>query len=121
MTKAVRKILDSVWDRSGSEYIFTTKSDLNFDVDSFRKNAWTTAMKKAGIKYRVPYSTRHRFAAWCLTLKMNPNIMGHGSKKMVYGAYGKYVEGLETDAGEILRYFGNDFNGLTIKRALPFT
>lgn len=125
ITKAVSKILDSVWERSGSEYIFTTKGDRHFDVDSFRKNAWTTSLKKADVEYRVPYSTRHTFAAWCLTLKMDPNklvnLMGHGSKKMVYEVYGRYVEGLETDAGNILRYFGNDFNCLATKKALPFT
>ena len=35
--------------------------------------------------------------------------MGHGSKKMIYEVYGNYVEGLETDAGKILHYFGKDF------------
>ena len=125
MTKALKQLLDSVIRRSDSEYVFTTKSGLVFDVDSFRKNPWTTALKKAGIEYRVPYSTRHSFAAWCLALKMDPNklvsLMGHGSKKMVYEVYGKYVEGLETDAGKISAYFGNDFNALSIKNASPFT
>jgi hypothetical protein len=31
---------------------------------------------------------------------------------MIYEVYGKYVEGLETDSGKILKYFGNDFIGL---------
>ena len=64
----------------------------------------------------VAYSTRHSFAAWLLALKMDPNklvsLMGHGSKKMVYEVYGKYVEGLETDVGKITGYFWNDFNNL---------
>jgi len=73
-------------------------------------------LKKAHIDYRVPYSTRHTFAAWALTTGMNPNKlvkrMGHGSKKMVYEVYGNDVEGLEKDAGKILEYFGNDFINL---------
>nr|WP_321399413.1 DUF3596 domain-containing protein [uncultured Desulfobacter sp.] len=120
MTAALKKILDSVWNRSDSEYIFTTKAGGNFNGESFRKNAWAPALKKAGIKYRVPYSTRHTFAAWSLTLRMDTNklvnLMGHGSKKMVFEVYGKYVEGLESDAGNISKYFGNDFNYLTIKK-----
>jgi hypothetical protein len=31
------------------------------------------------------------------------------------------VEGLETDAGKILRYFANDFMGLKETTTLPFT
>jgi len=73
----------------------------------------------------VPYITRHTFATWSLTLRMDPNklvnLMGHSSKKMIYEVYGKYVEGLETDAGKILEYFGNDFKSLQTKKALAFT
>ena len=92
------------------------KSGRNFDIDSFRKNPWTSAFKRAGIPYRKPYMIRHTFAAWALTLRMDPNklvsLMGHGSKEMVYEVYGEYVEGLERDAGKILDYFGKDFIGL---------
>jgi len=47
--------------------------------------------------------------------------MGHSSKKMVYEVYGNYVEGLETDAGMILNYFGKDFIGLDKNTTLPFS
>lgn len=116
LTRALRQRLDVALNRSQGEYVFTMKSGLHFDVDSFRKNAWTSAMKKAGLPYRKPYTTRHSFAAWSLTGGMDPSrlvrLMGHGSKKMVYDVYGKYVEGLETDAGKIQEYFGRDFFGL---------
>ncbi len=125
LTDALKGKLNLAIERSDSDYVFTMKSGRIFDVDSFRKNAWTTALKKAGIEYRVPYTTRHTFAAWALTLDMNPNklvnLMGHGSKKMVYEVYGRYVDDLETDAGKIMEYFGNDFNLLQSKKALSFT
>ena len=67
---------------------------------------------------------RHTFAAWALTLRMDPNrlvnLMGHGSKKMIYEVYGNYVEDLETDTGMILDYFGKDFIGLKEETTLPF-
>jgi integrase len=116
ITQSLRERLDTVLPRTKGEYIFTMKSGRTFDVDSFRKNAWTSALKRAGIEYRVPYSTRHSFCAWSLTIGVHPNKlvkrMGHSSKKMVYEVYGNYVEGLETDASKILEYFGNDFNKL---------
>lgn len=125
ITEALRSRLNNAVNRSKEKYVFTMKSGRIFDVDSFRKNQWTTALKKAGIAYKVPYTTRHTFAAWALALRMDPNklvnLMGHGSKEMVYEVYGNYVEGLETDAGKILEYFGKDFLGLNEKTAPTFT
>ena len=116
ITHALRQHLDVTASRSMGKYVFTMKSGRTFDVDSFRKNPWTQAFKRAGLSYKVPYSIRHTFAAWALTLRMDPNklvnLMGHGSKKMIYEVYGNYVEGLETDAGMILNYFGKDFIGI---------
>ena len=98
------------------EYPFTMESGRTFDVDSFRKNAWTSAVKKTGLIYKVPHSTRHTFAAWSLAIGINKDrlvdLMGHGSRKMVYEVYGKYVKDLEKDAGKIMEYFGKDFLGL---------
>lgn len=37
------------------------------------------------------------------------NLVGHGSKKMVYDVYGNYLDGIEDDALDILNYFGRDF------------
>lgn len=116
ITEALRNQLNIAIDRSKGKYVFAMKSGGVFDVDTFRKNPWTTALKKAGIAYKVPYTIRHTFAAWALTLRIDPNklvnLMGHCSKEMVYEVYGNYVEGLETDAGKILGYFGKDFLGL---------
>jgi integrase len=78
---------------------------------AFRK-VWIKASKKAGVPYRKPYTTRHTYAAWELTLRTDPNklvsLMGHGSKKMIYDVYGAYTKGLEDDYQEILHFFGRD-------------
>jgi integrase len=116
ITVALRDRLNAVLSLSDNNYVFRMKSGVIFDVDSFRKNPWTTAFRNANLEYKVPYATRHTFAAWALTLGTDPNklvkLMGHSSKKMVYEVYGNYVEGLEEDAGKILEYFGKDFGGL---------
>ena len=125
ITEAIRKRLDVVLNRSKGNYVFTMKSGRNFDTDSFRKNPWTSALKKAGIAYKVPYTTRHSFAAWSLTIGVDigrlEKLMGHGSKQMLYEVYGKYVERLETDAGKILDYFGKDFKRLWKPTMQSFT
>lgn len=124
ITDALKKRLNIAMNRSKGKYLFTMKSGRIFDVDSFRKNTWTSAFKKAKLQYKVPYTTRHTFAAWALTLRIDPNrlvnLMGHGSKEMVYEVYGNYVEGLETDAGKISGYFGKDFLGLKESTTVTF-
>lgn len=125
ITRAIRDRLNVALKHSNGKYVFTMKSGRIFDVDSFRKNPWSSALKNAGIAYKVPYTMRHTFAAWALTLRIDPNrlvrLMGHGSKEMIYEVYGNYVEGLETDAGMILDYFGRDFIGLNEKTPFTFT
>ncbi len=54
LTNALKARLKIAIEHSNSEYVFRMKSGRIFDVDSFRKNAWTTALMKAGLKYRVP-------------------------------------------------------------------
>lgn len=113
ITEALRKRLDVAISRAKGPYLFTTKTGKTFREGSFRKNYWIPALKAAGQSYKVPYSIRHSFAAWSLTIGMDPNRlvsqMGHGSKKMVYEEYGHYKEGLEEDREDILDYFGPDF------------
>ena len=91
----------------------TTKAGTLFRPANFRKDIWEKAQKASGISDKVPYSLRHSFAAWALTLGIDMNrlvrLMGHGSKQMVYEVYGDYIEGLEEDHGKILAYFGPDF------------
>lgn len=113
ITKALRLRLDEALTRSKGEHVFSMKSGQPFLEGSFRQNPWTRAFQNASLVYKVPYTMRHSFAAWALTLRMDPNrlvhLMGHSSKKMVYDVYGGYVEGLEKDVEKICGYFGEDF------------
>lgn len=57
--------------------------------------AWNTMLKKAGIKHRKAYESRHTFACWALSAGANPNFvanqMGHASAQMIYNVYGKWM------------------------------
>lgn len=96
-----------------SPQLFPMENGKPFDGNSFRKIVWNKALNASQVIYKTPYSTRHTFCAWALTIGMNPmklvNLMGHSSKQMVYQVYGEYVEDLEDDVDDIIRYFGVDF------------
>jgi integrase len=92
ITQAIRQRLDILQQRSTGEQIVTTKTGTMFRPANFLKDVWTKAAKASGITDNVPYSLRHSFAAWALTLRIDLNrlvrLMGHGSKKMVTRAGG---------------------------------
>lgn len=113
ITQAIRDRLDVLAERSNGDSLVTTVTGKILRPADFLKNIWDKARKSSGIIDKVPYSMRHSFAAWSLTLRIDPNrlvrLMGHGSKKMIYEVYGDYIDGLEEDYWLILDYFGRDF------------
>ena len=113
ITKRIREILDEAMARTDSQYIFAKPDGTPYLRENFTERDWKNAVGKCDIPYRPPYSIRHSFAAWSLLVGVEPlrlvNLMGHGSKRMVYEVYGDYVEGLENDFWNILNYFGKDF------------
>lgn len=113
ITKAIRSRLDAVMKATEGNYVFPMKSGITFREGAFRNNVWTPALKKAGVAYKKPYTTRHVFTAWSLIIGKSKEklvrLMGHGSREMVDRVYGHYLEGLEEDAVSILGYFGLDF------------
>lgn len=56
---------------------------------------WNSMLKKAGIRHRKAYESRHTFACWALSAGANPNFvanqMGHANAQMVYQVYGKWM------------------------------
>lgn len=112
ITEAIRKRLDILKSRTTSDYLVTTPRGTRLNSTDFAK-AWKKGVDQAGIAPMTSYSARHSFAAWSLTIGINPlrlfSLMGHASKQMVYEVYGNYVEGLEDDAENIFEYFGQDF------------
>lgn len=112
ITEAIRKQLDILTQRATTPYLVTNHRGTRLHSTDFAK-VWKKAVEKAGITPMTSYTARHSFAAWALTIGVNPlrlvNLMGHASKQMVYEVYGNYVEGLEDDAEAIFYYFGQDF------------
>nr|WP_319552405.1 tyrosine-type recombinase/integrase [uncultured Vibrio sp.] len=59
------------------------------------RQAWDRCVKRAGIRRRNPYQTRHTYACWMLTKGANVNFvaqqMGHRNAQMVMNVYGKFM------------------------------
>ncbi|WP_224961280.1 tyrosine-type recombinase/integrase [Geomonas subterranea] len=113
LTKAIAEILEEAASKASGDYLFKMENGSTFTAELFQRRVWVKALKKAGVTYRKPYTTRHSFAAWALTIRVDQNrlvnLMGHASKQMIYEVYGRYTEGLEQDRLKILSYFGRDF------------
>ena len=112
LTAALRERLGVLEDRTKGNYLVTRPEEQTFTARVFW-TAWKNALKRAGLRERKPYTTRHTFAVWSLVVGIHPTrlarLMGHGSKQMVYEVYGDYVEGVEQDAEAIRGYLGEDF------------
>ena len=63
------------------------------------------AIKRAGIRRRNPYHTRHTFACWLLSVGANPSFiasqMGHENAQMVYEIYATWMEEMNGEQVEM--------------------
>lgn len=68
-----------------------------------RKTMWEPALKKAGVRYRYPYQTRHTYASMMLSAGEHPmwvaKQMGHADWSMIRRRYGKFMEDAAPEAG----------------------
>lgn len=68
-----------------------------------RKTMWVPAMKKAGVRYRRPYQTRHTYASMMLSAGEHPmwvaKQMGHASWLMIAQVYGRWMPSADIRAG----------------------
>ena len=69
-----------------------------------RKTMWVPAMKKAGVRYRRPYQTRHTYASMMLSAGEHPmwvaKQMGHKDWTMIARVYGRWMPHADSDAGQ---------------------
>lgn len=68
-----------------------------------RKTMWVPAMKKAGVRYRRPYQTRHTYASMMLSAGEHPmwvaKQMGHTDWTMIARVYGRWMPAADIAAG----------------------
>lgn len=68
-----------------------------------RKTLWTHALKRAGVRYRRPYQTRHTYASMMLSAGESPlwvaQQMGHSDWTMIARVYGRWIPDADPNAG----------------------
>lgn len=74
-------------------------------ADAIRKKAWVPTLRKAGIRYRNPYQTRHTFATRHISQGANlfwlAGQMGHKGPEMLFRHYGSYLAAYDGHASHI--------------------
>jgi integrase len=83
------------------------------NAEAIRKKAWIPTLKKAGVRYRNTYQTRHTFATMHISRGANlfwlAQQMGHRGPEMLFRHYGSYLnEYSELSNNIILRNILND-------------
>lgn len=83
-----------------------------YKVDSIG-DSWDAAVKRAGIRHRKAYQSRHTYACWSLSAGANPNFiasqMGHASAQMVFNVYGAWMADSNADQIAMLNHKLADF------------
>lgn len=105
LLKPARAALESQLELTGpAGIIFWNPYDnLPWKGDQPIRKLWTIVLKRAGVRYRRPYQTRHTFASRMLSagepLAWLSNHLGHSSVTMTESVYAKYITGTHPDAG----------------------
>lgn len=79
-----------------------------------RKTLWTHALRKAGVRYRNPYQTRHTWASMMLSAGEHPmwvaQQMGHKDWGMIRRHYGRWIPDADPTAGgrAVAHFLGNN-------------
>jgi integrase len=71
--------------------------------EPIRQGPWKSALRKAGVRYRRPYQTRHTYASMMLTagepLAWVANQLGHADLSMISRTYGRWIKSAQPDVG----------------------
>jgi integrase len=77
------------------------------------RKVWQTALKRASVRYRRPYQTRHTYASMMLSAGEHPmwvsKQMGHRDWTMIARVYGRWMPSADTEAGNkaVEKFAGN--------------
>jgi integrase len=84
----------------GKRVFHNPKTCKPWETDGqIRKSGWIPLLKRAGVRYRNPYQTRHTYASTLLSANENPwwvaEQMGHVDVEMIFKHYGKWIPNMK--------------------------
>jgi len=106
--KMVKPVVEALRDQrkatmGKSDYVFLNFYGRPLLPNSVSFHIWKPALKKAGLKPRSLYQTRHTFATLMLDAGELPGwvqkMMGHASMKMILERYYSYIKNYQRDDG----------------------
>lgn len=88
----------------GEEVFQNPRTEQRWAGDQpIRKTMWTAVLKRAGVRYRYPYQTRHTYASMMLSAGEHPmwvsQQMGHADWTMIARVYGRWMPDADAHAG----------------------
>lgn len=89
---------------AGNEVFQNPRTLMRWTGDQpIRKTMWVHAVKKAGVRYRRPYQTRHTYASMLLSAGEHPmwvaQQMGHSDWTSIARVYGRWMPSADTSSG----------------------
>ncbi len=94
-----------------SAYVFHGRSGQPLNYRNMAQRVWYPTLKKAGLRPRRPYQTRHTAATLWLAAGENPEWiarqMGHTTTKMLFTVYSRYVPDLTRRDGSAMEQILN--------------
>jgi integrase len=92
--------------RLKSDFVFCNAIVGPLDRDNVMNRVWYPALKRAGVRTRKPYQTRHTFATLALSageaIGWVSRQMGHANTKMVIEHYYRFIPNLTRRDGSAL-------------------
>jgi integrase len=98
------------------DYVFLNQERRPIDINTLRRRIWYPALKRAGLRARPLYQTRHTFATLMLATSENPEWiagqLGHTSTQMLFQRYTKFIPNVTRRDGTAFlsahqRWFGS--------------
>jgi integrase len=88
---------------AGKEVFQDPRNGARWVGDSPIRIVWTRALKKAQVRYRKPYQTRHTYASMMLSAGEHPmwvaRQMGHSNQNTTVRIYARWMPQADPDAG----------------------
>jgi len=89
-----------------SPWVFPNTQGATLDITNLRERVWRPALRRAGLRYRTMYQTRHTFATLALSsgedIGWVARMLGHTSTEMVIRRYYRFVPNLTRRDGSAL-------------------